>query len=423
MTITLSNIRLHYFVALFLYCAAASSVQPAVIRIAAESEYVTVAQGIAASSPYDTVLVSGGVYHEDSIRVNHPLTLIGEVGAILDGAGGGEIMRIQSDSVTIVGLTFRNTEISFMNDNAALYLDNVSHCLVADCIFENNFFGIYLAQSSYCEIRNNQLTGFGTRESTSANGIHLWYCKNILVIGNTISGHRDGIYFEFVEDGEIRDNHSSGNHRYGLHFMFSHRCLYENNKFVDNGAGVAVMYTEEVTMINNLFARNWGGAAYGLLLKDITDSRIENNVFFKNSVGIYAEGVSRVTVRHCTFNDNGWAVKIMANSLDNLFTENNFISNTFDVATNSSQHYSLFDKNYWSEFRGYDLDRDGAGDVPYHPVRLFSLLVEKQPPALMLLRSTFVDLLDLAEKAIPSLTPKTLIDSHPQMAPYELERE
>ena len=41
------------------------------------------------------------------------------------------------------------------------------------------------------------------------------------------------------------------------------------------------------------------------------------------------------------------------------------------------------------------------GDVPYRPVRLFSVLVERNEPALILLRSFFLDLLDLAERVVP----------------------
>ena len=35
-----------------------------------------------------------------------------------------------------------------------------------------------------------------------------------------------------------------------------------------NGAGVAVMYTHDVSMIGNTFSENSGSASYGLLLKD-----------------------------------------------------------------------------------------------------------------------------------------------------------
>jgi nitrous oxidase accessory protein len=86
------------------------------------------------------------------------------------------------------------------------------------------------------------------------------------------------------------------------------------------------------------------------------------------------------------------------------------------VTTNSRSATSRFDGNYWDQYRGYDLDRDGVGDIPFRPVRLFSLLVEQNDPALILLRSPFVDLLDVAERVFPVLTPAALADGRPLMA-------
>src|SRR6185436_12079156 len=89
--------------------------------------------------------------------------------------------------------------------------------------------------------------------------------------------------------------------------------------------------------------------------------------------------------------------------------------NTFSVGTNSRQSYSTFEQNYWDRYRGYDLDRDGLGDVPFAPVRLFALIVEQSPASLVLLRSPLVDVLDLVERVLPVLTPAELIDRHPLM--------
>jgi nitrous oxidase accessory protein len=167
----------------------------------------------------------------------------------------------------------------------------------------------------------------------------------------------------------------------------------------------------------NRFEKNWGPASYGILLKDITDSVIRENIFFGNSIGLYAEASNRIEVKNNNFRANGWAVKIMANSMDNIFTENDFIDNAFDVATNSGQNFNTFENNYWSRYKGYDLDRDGIGDVPYRPVRLFSIIVEKQHPALILLKSFFISVLDIAESIFPVLTPQTLMDQMPRMRP------
>jgi nitrous oxidase accessory protein len=308
-----------------------------------------------------------------------------------------------------------------MEDRAAVRVEDASHCLIEGNRFTDTFFAIYLAKVSDCTISKNDIQGSGTSETMSADGIHLWYSKNISVVGNVVRGHRDGIYFEFVEDSSVEDNLSENNMRYGLHFMFSDRCRYERNRFVSNDAGVAVMYTENVEMVENVFEQSWGSASYGLLLKEIDDSIIRGNIFSRNSVAMYAEGSDRTIVENNTFTENGWAVKIMANAEDNLFSHNDFVGNSFDVATNTRQAVSTFRENYWDEYEGYDLDGDGFGDVPHHPVRLFSILVERNEPSLILLRSLFVDVLDAAERVLPALTPERFVDSSPAMRRWHRE--
>lgn len=377
--------------------------------------YRSVGDAVAAAPAGATVIVRAGVYREPTVEIDRQLTLEGEPGAVLDGEGERQILRVSADSVTVRGLTLRNVGRSFVEDRAAITVQDASWCTISDNRIEDAFFGIYLANAGWCVIERNTLVSGERRETSSGNGIHLWYSKEIEIRDNDIRGHRDGIYFEFVQDSRVERNHAEGNLRYGLHFMFSDRCSYSENVFRANGAGIAVMYTKHVTMTNNVFERNRGGAAFGLLLKDITDSELRGNRFVENSVGIMAEGVNRTRVEHNAFVRNGWAIKLMANSQQNLFTGNRFEANTFDVATNSRHNFSTFDANWWDRYRGYDLDGDGHGDVPFRPVRLFSLVVERNAPSLVLLRSIFVTLLDLAERVAPVLTPATLIDERPLM--------
>ena len=381
-------------------------------------EYPTVSEAVRAAPSGARVLVRAGVYQEaERIVLTSPITLQGEPGAILDGELSGQILEIRSDSVTVRGLTFRNVATSFVEDRSAIKVEVSRHCVIEDNTLESTFFGIYLANSGDCRIAGNVLRADRTRESASGNGIHLWYSKNIEIVDNDIRGHRDGIYFEFVEDSWVTGNVSEENLRYGLHFMFSDNCTYRRNRFAENGVGVAVMYTEGVVMEENDFAHNWGNAAFGLLLKDIRDSVLQNNRFWGNSTGLYAEGANRLQVVGNEFRENGWAVKIMANTEDASFTRNNFVANSFDLATNSRRTWSEFDGNYWDEYGGYDLDKDGVGDVPFRPVRLFALLVERNEPSLVLLRSFLSDLLDLAEAVLPLLTPEDLADHEPSMWP------
>lgn len=408
---SLSNIRL------FTWLLACLLVWPAAAQdliVSMDGPVTSLQEAIAMAQVGQRIVVKAGVYEEHGITIDKPVRIEGDGLPVFDGAGE-QIITITADSVTISGLLLRNVNTSFVDDRAAVKVDEAHHCIIRDNRIEDAFFAVYLAKSAHCTIQNNTIIGSKTTESRSGNGIHLWYSRFATITGNDIRGHRDGIYLEFVEDSNVTGNTSEYNLRYGLHFMFSDRCAYHDNIIRENDAGVAVMYTKNVAMTGNRFEGNWGSSAYGLLLKDITDSEIRNNIFRRNTVGIHAEGSDRMDVTGNDFISNGWAIKIMANSMDNTFAENNFISNTFDVATNSRQSYSRFASNYWDKYQGYDLDRNGVGDIPFRPVRLFSLLVEQNEPVIILLNSFFIQLLDTAERVLPVLTPDALIDDHPAM--------
>lgn len=385
------------------------------IIVRKESEVSTIDRALELARKGDHIVVTAGVYEANQIKVDKPVTITGREGAILDGMGEYEIMVVTADSVTIEYLTFRNAGVSYTEDNAAIKLKNVKYCKIAHNTLENNFFGIYLAKSSYCTVSDNKVTGNGRKETASGGGIHLWNCNHVVIDGNYVRDSRDGIYFEFVDHTTITHNVSEYNIRYGLHLMYSKHDTYSHNTFRHNRAGGVIMYSHFVTMKYNDYQYNWGPSNDGLLLKELNDGVVEHNRFFKNSSAIYSEGSNRIKIDHNQFEQNGWAVKIMANSTRNDFNDNNFQDNAFDVITSGEVNENNFDHNYWSDYQGYDLDRNGIGDVPYRPVSLFSFVVNEQPSSIILMRSMFIQILGIAEKAFPMLTPITLKDNQPLM--------
>lgn len=374
----------------------------------------TLGEAVRRASAGDRIVVRAGTYQEPTIHVDKPLAIIGEGWPVLDGAGK-RILVIEADDVTVRGLAFRNITYSDVEDRAAITVMGKRGCTIDGNRFRDVFFGVYLGGASDCRVTGNDIQGNPRSEATSGNGVHLWSSHHVTIAGNTVRGMRDGIYLEFSHFVLAERNLSEGNLRYGLHFMYSDDCRYRENVFRRNGAGVAVMYTHRIEMLGNRFEENRKSAAYGLLLKEISDSRLVGNHFTRNSIALMADGANRLDARGNEFVDNGWAVKLMASSWEARFTGNDFLGNSFDVATNSVGNSSTFDGNYWDAYQGYDLDRDGFGDVPFHPVRLFSLIVAQNEPALILLRGTFVSLLDAAERVLPALTPETLVDAHPAM--------
>lgn len=385
------------------------------IKVGKNQAVKSIKQGIALAKNTDTVLVLPGTYKEGNIIINKPISLIGEGMPILDGEKKHEPISVKSAHVTIQGFKIKGSGHSSINDVAGIKIYNTHHVKVLDNVLDDNFFGVYSQNSKHLEIIGNQIKAYGTAEQLIGNGIHGWKSDSLLIENNEIIGHRDGVYLEFVTHTHVNKNHSEGNLRYGLHFMFSHDNSYVENIFRANGAGVAVMYTKNVHMENNKFEENWGDSAYGLLLKDISDSKIINNTFDRNTTGIFMEGSNRIHIENNLFQGNGWSVKIQASCMDNDFKNNNFLQNTFDVATNGTLTLNNFENNYWDKYEGYDLDKDGIGDIPFRPVSLFSMLVERYPSAMLLFRSFMVTLFDRTEKLLPSLTPEGLKDEKPRM--------
>lgn len=361
----------------------------------------------------DTVLLQKGIYKEGNIVINKSIRLIGINDPVLDGENKYEILTVSGERILIKGIRFQNSGYSSMNDYASIDLVDARNCIIENNIIEHSYFGIHVGNSSNCIISENTIIGVPKTEQTSGNAIHLWKCDSMVVESNDVQGHRDGIYFEFVTHSYIYQNHSHNNIRYGLHFMFSNNDTYMENHFAENGAGVAVMYSNHVLMHGNLFQHNWGSNAYGLLLKEISDAQIIDNNFDHNTVGIYLESTNRIEVQTNDFKNNGWAMRISASCDQNSIHNNNFFINTFDVATNGTMMLNRFYNNYWDKYDGYDMNKDGIGDVPYHPVSMYSMVIEQNPNSLLLLRSFMVSLLDKAEKAIPSLTPENLVDEQP----------
>jgi nitrous oxidase accessory protein len=382
----------------------------------------SIKQAILQASDYDTIIVKAGVYNENLISIEKPLTIIGEDGAIVDSQEGDEIFIVQSDHVTIQNMTLKNIGVSYIKDRAAIRLNRVRDVKILNNTLINTFFGIYLQKSNNCVVDGNKIIGGAEDESTAGNAIHIWQGKRIQISNNEVSFHRDGIYFEFVDESYIANNISRNNMRYGLHFMFSNNDLYENNRFQNNGSGVAVMFSKHIEMIDNEFLDNWGGASYGLLLKEISDGSIESNNFSRNTVGIYAEGANRLSIKNNLFHNNGKAMDIKGNSLDNQIIKNDFVGNTFEVLTNSKSNLNHFEGNYWSQYSGYDLNKDGIGDVPHRPVNLFAIVTDKIPAASMLLHSFLVNSLDAAERLFPQFIPEQLIDQKPKIKPNHYDQ-
>lgn len=407
--------NISYIITLILVFLGSLAAQAETIVVCSSCEVKTIKKAIQKSSEGDTILVKQGVYKESNLKIDKGITLIGENMPVIDGEEKGEIITIGADNVTVDGFKIINVGLSYTTDYASVRVVTSSNFLIQNLELEKLFFGIYLQKSNNGKVLNNKVRGEAVTEFNSGNAIHLWYCNNVEIRGNDVRNVRDGIYLEFSSHIQISDNVSKYNVRYGLHFMFSNNNEAHHNVFETNGAGIALMFSKDMVLTNNIVRKNWGTAAYGVLLKEISNALIADNVFELNTVAITVDVSTNVDYFHNDFISNGYGLRIRGASYNSKINNNNFLYNSFDLSYNGQLNDNNFDGNYWSDYTGYDLDKDGIGDVPYRPVKLFSYVVNRSSPAIILLRSLFIDIIDFSEKVSPIFTPDNLVDETPKM--------
>ncbi len=382
--------------------------------------FINIQDAINKSKPNSKIYIHDGIYNlEQEILIEKPIQLIAKDSnfqVILDAHQKQNVIYIKNtENVEISGLTLKNAGYSDIKEYAGIYAENSKNCKFLNNKIQDSTYGIYLARTHNSLIQKNQILANFKKEVQSGNGIHIWNGHFNILEENFIEGHRDGIYFEYSQDLKVIKNISQKNLRYGIHFMFCHNSHITENKFIYNPTGTALMYSRSLILLENEFSHSFGNSFMGMLLKEIDQSVIKNNLFYRNTTAIYFENSNRNQIETNQFIKNSIALEVMGNSYYNQFTNNKFKENLFDVFTNSKANENVYTKNFWDKYKGYDLNKDGLGDVPYKPVSLFGFWVSKNPSLAVLIKSPIVEFLELLERVFPSLSPENLQDESPLM--------
>lgn len=388
------------------------------IMVGPGGDYARLADALAAAPAGATIELLPGV-QQGQWTIARPVTLRGRHGAVLDGAGSGTLLTIAAPGVTITGLTIQNSGRSLLNDDAAILIT------ADDARIEGNrlhdiHHAIYVKDgAARVVIRNNTIVGRAEliREDRG-NGIHLWDAPDALVELNTVLHVRDGVYVGFAPRSVFRDN-VFREVRYGIHFMYADDNLFEHNIFEQAEAGAALMYSSRITLRRNVFAHSRSSRAYGLLLQECDEVLAEDNLLLNNSRALFVN-VSRDGVfRRNRFVGNDLAVQIYAGAERNRFEANDFVANLQLVMTDAAGS-NIWEGNYWDEYRGLDMDRDGAGDTPFATGDPLGLLLSDHPQLRLFSFSPAVQALGAAERAFPLLELPEVRDPRPALAPVAL---
>ncbi len=376
------------------------------------------AQAVAAAAPGDVLRLDPGV-HSGPIFIDRPLSLLGEPGAVIDGRRLGRTLDVRSPGVVIRHLALTGSGLSLEKMDAAIFLEQTATgAVVEDNEIKDNLVGVYIHGARDAMVRGNTIVGrVMPHFNDSGNGVYVWNAPGAQVIGNDISGGRDGIF-----TNTSRENVFSGNRihgvRFAVHYMYTNDSVVSDNVSLGNHAGFVMMYSDRITVRNNV---SDGDRDHGLLFNYANDATIEGNAVLHGGdqcVFIYNANKNRFLGNW--FEGCRIGIHFTAGSERNAMSGNAFVNNQTQVMYVGTRFldWSVGGRgNYWSDDPAFDLNGDGIADEPYRPNDVVDQIVWRYPAAKLLLNSPAMQVVRWAQSQFPGLHPGGVVDSAPLMTP------
>lgn len=385
-----------------------------------------VRRAVALAVAGDTVVVHPGRYR-GPVEIDRTLRVEGRGWPVLEGRGRGTVVRVTAPDVQIGGLLIRGSGDSLDEENSGIAVEAPGARVVGNRL-DDVLFGIYLRRAPGSEIRTNEIVGKRLPLPRRGDAIRIWYSDDVVVADNRVQSSRDVVlwYSERLEviGNLVRDG------RYGLHFMYCDDATIRRNLILDNSVGAFLMYSRRLRLAGNTLSGSRGPSGYGVGLKDMDDAVVRGNLLSFNRVGIFLDNSprsmqGRTTIAGNRLVANDYGVELMPNVRRTDFRGNGFEENGEQVAITGQGADPAANRwrgNYWSDYRGYDADRDGAGDVPYRADRLFEALADRSPELRLFRYGVVAGAIDLAARVLPVVRPvPKLTDEAPRMLPPRLD--
>lgn len=369
------------------------------------------------------LMLAAGTY-SGPVVIDHSMEVRGEGWPTIDGQGVGNVITITAPDVKLTGLRVINTGDSLDRENAGVS-GEAARMTIVNNRFENVLFGIFLRRGEDSVIADNVIGAMDLELGRRGDGIRLWESSNTIVERNVVDGGRDTVVW-FSNDVVFRDN-TVTNGRYGIHSMYSDGILMERNYLGGNSVGGFLMYSFDLVMRDNLITDSQGPSGYGIGLKDMDGVEASGNRFIGNRIGIYFDNSPATPGVEHHFTDNLFAYNqtgaaFLPSVNGNVFSGNAFVDNGEQVGVHGKGVFEGNtwtvgnEGNYWSDFAGYDADRDGVGDIPYRLVDLFSTMTDSNPTLQFFDETPASKAVDLAAHMFPTFRPRPKVeDTSPLM--------
>jgi nitrous oxidase accessory protein len=398
----------------------------------------------------DVIELAPGEY-KGGIRIDRRVVLTGRPGAVLVGAGAGNVVTVTAPDVTVRGVTIRGSGHDLQTMDSGVFLEKTAErALIEDNRFEGNLFGIYVHGAAGSRVLRNIVEGArGGRTQEAGNGVSLWNAPDVTIAQNTFRYGRDGIFTISSRKDRFVNNRFE-QVRFAIHYMYTNDSEVSGNFSVGNRVGYAIMYSNRLVIRGNISDRD---RDYGFLFNYANYSEIEGNRVaggpLVNIAGsadespdeergmvpeikpaqsirsgpekcVFIYNTNHNRLRNNWFEGCGIGVHFTAGSEGNEITGNAFIGNRNQVKYVGTRNLDWSKGgrgNYWSDNPAFDLNGDGIADTAYRPNDLVDRVLWTAPAAKVLINSPAVQVLRWAQAQFPALYPGGVVDTRPLIAP------
>ncbi len=378
----------------------------------------SVVQALSRAAPGDTLHLSPGTFKGDLVVALAGLTIEGEPGAVVEGSGTGDAIRVNAPDVAIRGLTIRGSGLALIDKDSGVFLDRTAdRALVENNRLEDNLIAIYLDGPHDVIVRSNRIQGLRRlRLSERGPAISLWNTPGSQVVDNDIRSGRDGVFSVSSSRNVVRGN-SFHDLRFAVHFMYTNDSEVVDNLSVGNTVGYVLMYSDRLRVLDNV---SDGDRDHGLLFNYANESRVEDNVVRGSDKCVFIYNANKNRFAGNWFEGCQVGVHFTAGSERNEITNNAFVNNRIQVMYVGARllDWSMNGRgNYYSDNPAFSLKGDGVADTAYRPNDLMDQVMWRAPAAKMLLNSPAVQVVRWAQAQFPAIHPGGVIDTAPLMAP------
>ena len=370
--------------------------------------------------PCETLILEKGI-HKGPIHIKTSgVTIKGKPGALVRGDNEGSIIVIEADDVTIEDLTLKESGGSYIDADSGIALRNSNNVRILNNKIIDSLFGIDVYSGNNILIKGNEITSKNLDIGMRGDAIRLWSVTDSEVLNNTWTHSRDVVSW-YSKKIAFRGNKGSDS-RYSIHSMYSQFLIIQNNHFSRNQVGIFLMYGSDFIITNNHIERAQGATGMGIGLKETSNILAQNNTINYSAVGVMVDNSpfkkgSRNWFHNNKFSFNGKGVLLSSDLPGGEFKKNIFLGNLDDVDTDKRHgSRSLWDKNIWDKYQGFDKDNNNVGDTAFIIRKYGETLKGTNPKSAFFFGTPLFSLLSLIEEVTNFGNPVTVLeDRNPQL--------